>query len=110
MTLNLKNLLNPKIKMSKMGEFQELQPIEGLEISAVSADLYGDGRDDLALFYFSKGANYATLTTSNSITSEFIPWNNNSHKKVIKGLKKASKTHAAQAKALKGVMNGKKRS
>ena len=31
-------------------------------------------------------------------------------KKVIKGLKKASKTHAAQAKALKGVMNGKKRS
>ena len=39
----------------------------------ISADLYGDGRDDLALFYFSKGANYATLTTSNSITSEFIP-------------------------------------
>ena len=29
-----------------MGEFQELQPIEGLEISAVSADLYGDGRED----------------------------------------------------------------
>ena len=29
-----------------------------------------DGRDDLALFYFSKGANYATLTTTNSITSE----------------------------------------
>ena len=54
MTLNLKNLLNPKIKPSKMGEFQELQPIEGLEISAVSADLYGDGRDDLALFTFKK--------------------------------------------------------
>jgi len=31
-------------------------------------------------------------------------------KKVIKGLKKASKTHAAQAKTLKGVINGKKRS
>ena len=30
--------------------------------------------------------------------------------KVIKGLKKASKTHAAQAKSLKGVINGKKRS
>ena len=52
MTLNLKNLLNPKIKPSKMGEFQELQPIAGLQISAVSADLYGDGRDDLTLFYF----------------------------------------------------------
>ena len=52
MTLNLKNLLNPKVKMSKMGEFQELRPIEGLEISAVSADLYNVGRDDLALFFF----------------------------------------------------------
>ena len=69
-----------------MGEFQNLKKIEGLEMSSISADLYGDGRDDLALFYFSKGANYATLTTSNTITSEFIPWNNNSHKKVIKGL------------------------
>ena len=27
-------------------------------------------------------------------------------KKVMKGLKKASKTHAAQAKTLKGVING----
>ena len=26
------------------------------------------------------------MTTSNSITAEFIPWNNNSHKKIIKGL------------------------
>ena len=43
MTLNLKNLLNPKVKISKMGEFQELQPIAGLELSAISADLYGDG-------------------------------------------------------------------
>ena len=38
------------------------------------------------MFYFSNGANYATLTTTNTITSEFIPWNNNSHKKIIKGL------------------------
>ena len=59
MTVNLKNFLNPKVKMSKMGEFQELQPIEGLEISSISADLYGDGRDDLTLFYFENGANYA---------------------------------------------------
>jgi len=86
MTINIKNFLNNKSKLSKMGEFQSLKQIDGLEISAISADLYGDGRDDLALFYFSKGANYATLTTSNSITSEFIPWNNNSHKKIIKGL------------------------
>jgi glutamate N-acetyltransferase/amino-acid N-acetyltransferase len=86
MTINIKNFLSDKTKLSKMGEFQSLKQIEGLEMSSISADLYGDGRDDLALFYFNKGANYATLTTSNSITSEFIPWNNNSHKKIIKGL------------------------
>ena len=86
MTINIKNFLTDKNKLSKMGEFQSLKQIEGLEMSAISADLYGNGRDDLALFYFSKGANYATLTTTNSITSEFIPWNNNSHKKIIKGL------------------------
>ena len=55
-------------------------------MASISADLYKDGRDDLALFYFTRGANYATLTTSNSITSEYISWNNNSHKKIIKAL------------------------
>jgi glutamate N-acetyltransferase / amino-acid N-acetyltransferase len=86
MTINIKNFLKDKTKLSKMGEFQNLKQIEGLEMSSISADLYGDGRDDLTLFYFSKGANYASLTTTNSITSEFISWNNNSHKKIIKGL------------------------
>ncbi len=86
MTINIKNFLNDKSKLSKMGEFQNLKQIEGLEMASISADLYSDGRDDVALFYFSKGANYASLYTTNSITSEFIPWNNNSHKKVIKGL------------------------
>ena len=86
MTINLKNFLSDKTKLSKMGEFQNLKQIEGLEMSSVSADLYGNGRDDLSLFYFSKGANYATVTTTNSIISETIAWNNNSHKKLIKGL------------------------
>jgi len=86
MTINLKNFLSDKTKMSKMGEFQNLKQIEGLEMSSVSADLYGNGRDDLSLFYFSKGANYATVTTTNSIISETIIWNNSSHKKSIKGL------------------------
>ena len=86
MTINIKNFLKDNSKLSKMGEFQNLKQIEGMEMSSISADLYGDGRDDLALFYFSKGANYATLTTTNSITSEFIPWNNSSHKKIIKAL------------------------
>ena len=75
MTVNLKNILNPKIKISKMGEFQELQPIARLEISSVSADLYGDGRDDLSLFYFQDGANFAALYTTSKITSASINWN-----------------------------------
>ena len=86
MTINIKNFLSDKSKLSKMGEFQNLKQIEGLEMSAVSADLYGNGRDDLSLFYFKDGANYASLTTTNSIISESIIWNNNSHKKIIKGL------------------------
>ena len=86
MTINIKNFLSDKKKLSKMEDFQSLKQIEGLEMSSFSADLYENGRDDLALFYFTKGANYATLTTTNTITSEFIPWNNNSHKKIIKGL------------------------
>ncbi len=86
MTINLKNFLNDKTKMSKMGEFQNLKQIEGLEMSSVSADLYDNGRDDLVLFYFSKGANYATVNTTSSIISETISWNNSSHKKLIKGL------------------------
>ena len=74
MTINIKNFFNEKTKLSKMGEFQSLKQIEGLEMAAISADLYRDGRDDLALFYFSKGANYATLTTNNSITSGTNSW------------------------------------
>ena len=54
MTINIKNFLKDKTKLSKMGEFQNLKQIEGLEMASISADLYGDGRDDLALFYFSK--------------------------------------------------------
>ena len=86
MTINLKNFLSDKSKLSKMGEFQDLKPLDGLEVSSVSADLYNNGRDDLALFYFKDGANYATLTTSNSIVSETIQLNEKSNKKTIKGL------------------------
>jgi len=86
MTISLKNLLNPKVQMSKMGEFQELHPIEGLEISAVSADLYGDGRDDLTLFYFKEGANFAGVYTTNSITSACINWNLKIKRHFVRGL------------------------
>jgi len=86
MTLNLKNLLNPKVKMSKMGEFQELRAIDGLQISAVSADLYGDGRDDLTLFFFDEGANFGAVYTSSKVTSACINWNLKIKRHFVKAL------------------------
>ena len=86
MTLNLKNLLNPKVKMSKMGEFQELRPIGGLQISAVSADLYGDGRDDLTLFFFEEGANFGAVYTNSKVTSASINWNLKVKRHFVKAL------------------------
>ena len=54
MTINLKNFLTPNKKISKMGEFQEIKHIEGLQVSSVSADLYKNGRDDISLFILKK--------------------------------------------------------
>ena len=86
MTVNLKNFFNPKIRMSKMGEFQELKPISGLEISSVSADLYNDGRDDITLFYFKDGANFAAVYTTSRITSASINWNLKIKRHFVKAL------------------------
>tara|TARA_Y100000590_G_scaffold307622_1_gene347356 strand:- start:6345 stop:7604 length:1260 start_codon:yes stop_codon:yes gene_type:complete len=69
-----------------MGEFQELQPINGLEISSVSADLYGDGRDDLFLAYFPEGANFAGVYTTSKVTSATINWNLKIKRHFVKGL------------------------
>ena len=82
-----------------MGEFQELQPIDGLEISAVSADLYGDGRDDLALFYFQEGANFGAVYTTSKITSANINWN----LKVKRHFVKALMVNTQNANAFTGV-------
>ena len=106
MTINLKNFLSNKSKLSKMGEFQDLKPLDGLEVSSISADLYNNGRDDLALFYFKEGANYATLTTSNSIVSETITWNEKSNKKMVKALMVTQKmqTHLLVSRDMKVLM------
>ena len=86
MTLNLKNFFNPKSKMSKMGEYQVLKNIDGLEISAVSADLYGDGRDDMCLFYFPDGSNFAAVYTTSKVTSANINWNLKIKRHFVKAL------------------------
>ena len=86
MTINLKNFLRSNKKTSKMGDFQELKHIQGLQVSSVSADLYKNGRDDLSLFYFPEGSNYAVAYTQNSIVSESISWNRENTKNNIKAL------------------------
>jgi glutamate N-acetyltransferase/amino-acid N-acetyltransferase len=86
MTINIKNLFRSGKKISQMGEFQEVKHIEGVQVSAVSADLYKNRREDLALFYFPEGANYAVAYTQNSIVSESIVWNRENTKNNIKAL------------------------
>lgn len=86
MTINLKNSLSLKPKKSNIGNFQDVKDIEGLQVSAVSADLYKNGRDDLTLFYFPGGSNYAVAYTKNTIVSESITWNRKNTKNNIKAL------------------------
>ena len=69
-----------------MGDFQEIKHIEGLQVSSVSADLYRNERDDLSIFYFPNGSNYAVAYTQNSIVSESIIWNRENTKNNIKAL------------------------
>ena len=75
MGINLTNFLSSQSKNTKMIDFQDLDHIDGLSISVVSANLYKDIRDDLTMFYFREGANYASLYTQSKIVSENIKWN-----------------------------------
>ncbi len=84
MGINLTNFLSSKTKNKRMMEFQDLDHIDGVSISTVSANLYNDPRDDLVMFYFREGANYATVYTQSKIVSENIKWNlNQKIKKVV---------------------------
>ena len=75
MGFNLSNFLNSKSKNRKMIDFQDLDHLDGLSISTVSANLYNAKRDDLVMFYFREGANFATVYTKSKIVSENIKWN-----------------------------------
>ena len=75
MGINLSNFLSSKSKNTKMIDFQDLDHIDGLSISVVSANLYNNTRDDLTMFYFREGANYASVYTQSKIVSENIKWN-----------------------------------
>ena len=67
MGINISNFLFSKSKSRKMNEFQDLDHIDGLSISAVSANLYQNTRDDLVMFYFRSGANFASVYTQSKI-------------------------------------------
>ena len=86
MPINLKNFVNPHTFKSKMSDFQDLDHIDGVSISTVCANLYNKPRDDLVMFYFRDGANYASVYTQSKIVSENIKWNLKIKSKKIKSL------------------------
>ena len=52
MPLNLKNFVNSLASRSKMQDFQDLDHIDGVSISTISANLYNKPRDDLSYVLF----------------------------------------------------------
>ncbi len=83
MGINLTNFLSSKSNNTRMIDFQDLDHIDGLSISVLSANLYKNNRDDLAMFYFREGANHASVYTKSKIISENIKWNLNQNPKKV---------------------------
>ncbi len=75
MGINLTNFLSSKSKNKRMTEFQDLDHVDGVSISTVCANLYESSRDDLVMFYFRDGANFASVYTQSKMISENIKWN-----------------------------------
>ena len=83
MGINISNFLASKSKNRKMIDFQDLDHLDGLSVSTISANLYKTNRDDLVMFYFREGANFASVYTQSKIISENIKWNLNQKTKKI---------------------------
>ncbi|WP_415271976.1 bifunctional glutamate N-acetyltransferase/amino-acid acetyltransferase ArgJ [Candidatus Pelagibacter sp. Uisw_121] len=86
MPINLNNFINSYGLNSKMQDFQDLDHIDGVSVSTICANLYNKPRDDLVMFYFRDGANYASVYTQSKIISENIKWNLSIKSKKIKSL------------------------
>ncbi|MDA9222846.1 bifunctional glutamate N-acetyltransferase/amino-acid acetyltransferase ArgJ [Candidatus Pelagibacter sp.] len=86
MPINVKNFVNSLNLKSKNSDFQDLEHLDGVSISTVCANLYSKPRDDLVMFYFRDGANYASVYTQSKIVSENIKWNLNIKSKKISSL------------------------
>ena len=75
MGINFSNFIISQSKNKRLNEFQDLNHLDGVSVSTVSANLYGNNRDDLVMFYFRDGANYSSVYTQSKIVSENIKWN-----------------------------------
>ena len=84
MSYKINNFLNFQNKNSKIGDYQDLEHIDGVAISTASAGLYDLKRDDLVLFYFREGANYANVYTQSKVISENLKWNQTLKTKKVK--------------------------
>jgi len=75
---------NYQIKSNSIGFYQDLEHLDGVGIASASANLYlSKKRDELVIFYFRKGASYASVYTQSNIKSENIKWNLNNTKEKI---------------------------
>ena len=83
MAININNFFGNNNKVSTIGDFQDIEHVDGVAISSISANLYSSKRDDLVLFYFRNGANHASVYTQSKIVSENIKWNLNKKVKKI---------------------------
>ena len=86
MVFNINNFFDDRNRKSKIADFQDLDHIDGVSISTVSANLYDQKRDDLVLFYFRDWASYASVFTQSKIVSENIKWNKKIKSKKISAL------------------------
>ncbi len=86
MVFNINNFFDDRNRKSKIADFQDLDHIDGISISTVSANLYEKKRDDLVLFYFRDGVSHASVFTQSKIVSENIKWNQKIKSKKLSAL------------------------
>jgi len=86
MPINLDNFFKSIGENTKMSDFQDLNHIDGVSVSTTCADLYSKKRDDVVLFYFRDGANYASVYTQSKLISENIKWNLKINSKKVSAL------------------------
>ncbi len=95
----LKTFFKKQFLSGKKGAFTELPEIDGVQISTSDAKLYKNKkRKDLSLFYFDKGAKFASAFTKSKAAAECIKWN----KKIKSGKVKALFVNTKNANALTG--------